>query len=294
MATVLKKPILLTLLLCLSPFCGTAQTLPVSTREQSLDSLRLRHVIIDREYLLTSRHPVPQRGTQEEAEDTHRSLMQSLIFAAENHLDDRRLKASYRLSRLLVYTNIDFYCGETSLDVCLLSSFASRHAPVTRFLDSLKHQAFVQFEAPTEMPQTCYVFWWKEKLILATLPIAIFYLPEETGAVIRLVKEALELYEQSPSDPDLPVYYFYQTDNDIDPPSEGFYRITDTRNRIGYMSQYGDVVIRPRFAFGFPFQNGRAKVTDTGEEKEVEGAHGEYHYWESDQWYFIDKTGKRQ
>lgn len=51
--------------------------------------------------------------------------------------------------------------------------------------------------------------------------------------------------------------------------------------------------IKPRFAFGFPFENGKAKVTDKGKMKKVPGSGGEYHYWESDEWYYIDKKGNK-
>lgn len=37
----------------------------------------------------------------------------------------------------------------------------------------------------------------------------------------------------------------------------------------------------------------KAKVTDKGEMKEVPGSDGEYHYWESDEWYYIDKNGQK-
>lgn len=30
-----------------------------------------------------------------------------------------------------------------------------------------------------------------------------------------------------------------------------------------------------------------------GEQKEVPGSDGEYHYWESDDWYYIDRKGQR-
>ena len=53
------------------------------------------------------------------------------------------------------------------------------------------------------------------------------------------------------------------------------------------------MIIPPRFAFGFPFKDGRAKVTDSGHLEEVEGSDGEYHYWVSDNWYWIDKMGNR-
>lgn len=47
----------------------------------------------------------------------------------------------------------------------------------------------------------------------------------------------------------------------------------------------------PRFAFGFPFVDGIARVTQSGRLVEVPGSSGEYHRWESDEWFCIDKTG---
>ena len=38
---------------------------------------------------------------------------------------------------------------------------------------------------------------------------------------------------------------------------------------------------------------GKAKVTDSGERKEVAGSGSEHWYWESDDWYYIDKQGNR-
>lgn len=85
----------------------------------------------------------------------------------------------------------------------------------------------------------------------------------------------------------------FQIDNGDDYVSEGFYRIVDENGRIGYADEDGNTVIYPRFAFGFPFENGKAKVTDIGYEKDVPDSNGEYHYWESDKWYYIDKSGKK-
>lgn len=85
----------------------------------------------------------------------------------------------------------------------------------------------------------------------------------------------------------------YQYDNGDDYVSDGCYRIVDKDGKIGYASENNTVIISPRFAFGFPFKNGRAKVTDTGHLKEVEGSNGEYHYWVSGDWYWIDKMGNR-
>lgn len=88
-------------------------------------------------------------------------------------------------------------------------------------------------------------------------------------------------------------YTAFQYDNGDDYLSEGLYRIVDSKGRIGYADREGKMVIRPRFAFGYPFEGGRAKVTDSGQRKEVPGSGGEYHYWESDGWYYIDRNGNR-
>lgn len=88
-------------------------------------------------------------------------------------------------------------------------------------------------------------------------------------------------------------YPAFQYDNGDDYVRDGLYRIVDERGRIGYADEKGNTVITPRFSFGFPFENGKAKVTDCGQMKEVEGSRGEYHYWESDDWYFIDKSGRK-
>ena len=68
-------------------------------------------------------------------------------------------------------------------------------------------------------------------------------------------------------------------------------RIADRQGRIGYVNEKGAIIIKPQFAFGFPFKDGRAKVTNRGEKKVVPNSKGEYHYWESDKWFYIDKRG---
>lgn len=88
-------------------------------------------------------------------------------------------------------------------------------------------------------------------------------------------------------------YTAFQYDNGDDYVRNGLYRIVDDGGRIGYADEKGNTIIAPRFAFGFPFEDGKAKVTDTGQENEVEGSRGEYHYWESEDWYYIDKTGRK-
>ena len=88
-------------------------------------------------------------------------------------------------------------------------------------------------------------------------------------------------------------YKAYQFDNGPDYPSEGLYRIVDDNGLIGYADEEGNTVITPRFKFGFPFKDGHAKVTDAGQLEEVPGSGGEYHQWQSSDWYLIDPTGRK-
>ena len=86
----------------------------------------------------------------------------------------------------------------------------------------------------------------------------------------------------------------YQYDNGNDYVSEGTFRIIDTQTqKIGYATVSGKVIISPQYTFGYPFKNGKAKVTYSGISKNVSNSDGEYHYWESNEWFFIDKTGKK-
>lgn len=85
----------------------------------------------------------------------------------------------------------------------------------------------------------------------------------------------------------------YQFDNGDDYVRCERYRIVDNKGKIGYANPQGYIVIEPKYAFGFPFENGKAKVTDTGQMKGVEGSNGEYHYWDSNDWYYIDQMGNR-
>lgn len=85
----------------------------------------------------------------------------------------------------------------------------------------------------------------------------------------------------------------FQIDNGDDYVKCGTYRIVDDKGRIGFANADGYIVLEPKFAFAFPYEKGIAKVTDKGILKEVEGSNGEYHYWESDDWYYINMSGDR-
>lgn len=80
-------------------------------------------------------------------------------------------------------------------------------------------------------------------------------------------------------------------ENGVDPVSDGYVRVIDAKGRVGYADTRGAIQIQPQFAFGMPFKEGIARVTKTGKLVEVPGSDGEYHRWESDAWFCIDKTG---
>ena len=88
------------------------------------------------------------------------------------------------------------------------------------------------------------------------------------------------------------LFYAFKYDNGADYVREGLFRITDDKGLIGFADTLGNIVIKPQFKFAFPFENGKAKVTFSGESKDVPGSNGEKHYWNSSDWYYIDKNGK--
>lgn len=87
-------------------------------------------------------------------------------------------------------------------------------------------------------------------------------------------------------------YSIFLFDNGNDYINNGTFRIKDKKGKIGYANKQGKIIIKPKYAFGFPFEHGKAKVTDRGQSKEVPGSNGEYHFWESDNWFYINKKGE--
>ncbi len=87
-------------------------------------------------------------------------------------------------------------------------------------------------------------------------------------------------------------YDIYQYDNGDYYVSDGLVRIVDPKTqKMGYAKPNGEVVIKPQFAFAYPFEKGTAKVTYEGYKREVHGSNGEYHIWQSKHWFYIDKQG---
>jgi hypothetical protein len=80
----------------------------------------------------------------------------------------------------------------------------------------------------------------------------------------------------------------FQFDNGPDEPSEGLFRIVNN-GRIGFANTQGKLVIAPDFQCAYPFENGTAKVSRKCTTKKD----GEHSTWQSNDWYYIDKTGKK-
>ncbi|MBD1387490.1 WG repeat-containing protein [Mucilaginibacter rigui] len=81
----------------------------------------------------------------------------------------------------------------------------------------------------------------------------------------------------------------YLFDNGPDYEVEGYYRIIKN-NKLGYADTNGRVVIKPQFGCAYPFKKGRAKVSFNCK---TVPAGDEHFAWESSDWFYIDKTGKR-
>lgn len=89
--------------------------------------------------------------------------------------------------------------------------------------------------------------------------------------------------------PKCEAYPSFQADGRDDVLTDGMFRIVDESGKVGYADASGKVVITPRFAYAYPFCNGKATVTDTGSMKM--SPNGEY--WDSTAWYTIDRAGNR-
>ena len=84
------------------------------------------------------------------------------------------------------------------------------------------------------------------------------------------------------------LYEVYWFDNGPDDLRDGLFRIK-RNGKIGYANTTGEIVIEPQFDCANAFENGKAKVTFECELKKV----GEYTTMKSDNWFYIDQTGKK-
>jgi len=77
------------------------------------------------------------------------------------------------------------------------------------------------------------------------------------------------------------VFYF---DNGPDYISDGLFRILEN-GKIGYANKKGEVIIKPQYDCGSPFEKGIAKVSYKCKEVKV----GEHDMWKSENWIYINK-----
>jgi len=85
------------------------------------------------------------------------------------------------------------------------------------------------------------------------------------------------------------LYQVFPFDNGPDIVSDGLFRIIEN-SKIGYADALtGKVIIIPQFDCAWPFKDGVAKVSTECTER----SDGEHKTWLSDNWYYIDKSGKK-
>lgn len=80
-------------------------------------------------------------------------------------------------------------------------------------------------------------------------------------------------------------------DNGVDPVREGLFRIKDKTGKIGFADTLGNVIIKPQFAFAYPFEDGKAKVTYSGKKLFID-ERKEHWEWKSDYWFYINVIGE--
>ncbi|HET6243188.1 MAG: WG repeat-containing protein [Bacteroidetes bacterium] len=85
------------------------------------------------------------------------------------------------------------------------------------------------------------------------------------------------------------LYKVYPFDNGPDYQSDGCFRITH-ENKIGFAeAESGKIIIEPQFDCAYPFEKGLAKVSINCQAQ----SEGEHALWISENWFYIDKTGKK-
>jgi len=84
------------------------------------------------------------------------------------------------------------------------------------------------------------------------------------------------------------LYEVFIYDNGPDYEAEGLIRVVKN-GKIGYAdAKTYAIVIEPQFDCAFPFEGGKAKVSNQCQTVKD----GEHNVWESDAWQYVDKAGK--
>jgi len=86
------------------------------------------------------------------------------------------------------------------------------------------------------------------------------------------------------------LYAVFVYDNGPDYPSEGLIRVLKN-GKIGYAdAKTYEIVIEPQFDCAYPFENGKAKVSNQCQTVQE----GENRSWVSDAWEYVDKSGAKK
>ncbi|MDT3740328.1 MAG: WG repeat-containing protein [Candidatus Kapabacteria bacterium] len=128
---------------------------------------------------------------------------------------------------------------------------------------------YVNLNGDTVIPIGKYYYCYTDTLRNFAIVI------KKEGKLIGIDRNENELFE---------VHWF---DNGPDYVKEGLFRIKKN-GKIGYSDTNGIIVIEPQFDCAFPFENGKAKVSNDC--KTVPS--GEHSEWISENWKYINKKGQ--
>ncbi|VAV86045.1 hypothetical protein MNBD_BACTEROID02-1290 [hydrothermal vent metagenome] len=168
-------------------------------------------------------------------------------------------KIFYYLSILLIYSS----CNESKsnyLIKIIVGEFDEHGTP----------SGYINKEGDTIIPIGKYFYCYTDTIRDFGMVI------KKGGPIIGIDKNDNELFE---------VYNF---DNGPDYIKGGLFRIIKN-DLIGYANINGEIIIEPAYKCAFPFENGKAKVSNICTKKRI----GEHSYWESNKWFYINKKGKR-
>ena len=85
------------------------------------------------------------------------------------------------------------------------------------------------------------------------------------------------------------LFDIYISDNYPDDIKEGLFRVKQN-GKIGFSNKYGQIIIPCIYECAYPFENGKAKVTLNCQ---IEIDKYEHKFQKSNDWFFIDRSGKK-
>ena len=174
-------------------------------------------------------------------------------IAPYNKIDPKEMK--WGQWKLLTSENLAIPISKNDSDfifgdsICFINPFGDTLIPFGRYYSSINTQPFTDY---------CFVTVLRNSNLIN----------------VAIDKEGNELFD---------MYIF---DNGPDYLEENRFRIIKN-GKIGFANSKGEIIIEPKFACAFPFENGRAKVTLNC----TLIPDGEYNTMVSDAWFYIDIYG---